>query len=261
MSTFIQEFIVQTEEQWQEVNLLLDQAETVSSVNIELYNALCRSVSILIVSHLEGFIKELAKNAIRDINNNKNFNELPISIQRTYCKKFIGFDEKSHPHYHKILNDMITDFSNIREFKITHESFLFDKNRNPKPDSFKTVLSRFGVSDLFENLNQSIFDEAFSSRVTLNRLVKIMMWHVKKATGSFPYSTSTSTLKLEKTKYSNGTTLWQEFLNDTNKIRHNIVHGNLFSNSESIESLRERVNKAKLFQLVSTYLLCDKLSE
>ncbi len=256
MATFINDYLIKLEEQWTEVDILIEQAKVSQDSNLELYNVICRSVSILVVAHMEGFIKGLAKNIVHDLNDNVTFEYLPKAVKKTYCKKYLGFDQAISKNYNGLLDEMCAEFSQYNDFKISYEPFLFDKNRNPKPDSIKSVLTRFGIADIFQNLNKSYFDGCFESRrKTINYLNKI-----KKVTSlstlSFPYRASNSKFKLNKSKYNGARTLWQAYLDDLNSMRHKIVHGNSFDNLVSIEQLVDDKNKAHLLQLVITYCMC-----
>ena len=75
MSTFVHYLTDSSEERWQEVNLLIDQASDKEGVDKPLYNALCRAIVVLIVAHFEGFMKELARSIVQDINQFSTFNK------------------------------------------------------------------------------------------------------------------------------------------------------------------------------------------
>lgn len=260
MSTFAYEFLNQLDEQWCEVDLLISEARSAQNQNKEeFYDVLCRSASFLIVAHLEGFVKGLTKCAIRDLNSQVQFKNMPAAIKRTYCKKFLGFDEKALPNYNDRINDMISDLDQSKDMKVCDAPFIFDKNRNPKPESIKIVFERFGVKDIFKCLHESIFDEAFSTRRKLKQLLNIMSWHIRKTLKEYPYKTKNVQLKLTPKNYPTRT-LWSEFLDETNRIRHSIAHGNSFSNDESIEAVEEKRDKARLFQLIAIYILYDAIN-
>ncbi len=104
MATFLSDFVQSLENNWEEVDTLLLHAEEVKDINLKLYNALCRSVTILIVAHLEGFIKDLIKNIVQDINRNCEFSNIPEALKRTYCKSYLGsnLDNKDKSYEAKI---------------------------------------------------------------------------------------------------------------------------------------------------------------
>ncbi|KFJ87934.1 hypothetical protein IJ23_09010 [Vibrio sp. OY15] len=259
MSTFINSYLSQLDEQWKEVILLIDQAELFIDSNVDFYNALCRSASILIVSHLEGFLKDLIKNLVRDLNSNKKYSELPIAVQRSYCKKYLGFDKNKFNNYHQLIDEMVVEFSEYDNFTISHEPFLFDKNRNPKPESIKIVLERFGIKDIFKLFHESKFDKCFESRRKTSHLLKRMKRLVSLSTNQYPYRASLSLFDLEASNYGGTRTLWQTYLDDINTIRHSIVHGNSFDNQVTTNQLKERQEQAYLLQLLIVYCLCAKV--
>lgn len=255
MATFINEYLEQLETQWKEVDILIDSANRCENSDPELFNAICRSTSVLIVAHMEGFIKDLAKNLIRDLNSNREFRDLPRAIQKTCCQGYLGFDVGAIPRYQDSIDDMILHLSDCTGYKLVPESFLFDKNRNPKPDSIQEVFKRFGHSDIFKSLHNSIFDEAFESDARLQRLLVVAQYFLKRKVSTFPFRVSIHKFNLGKNKY-NGRTLWQEFLDEINKVRHAIAHGNTFNNDENIRAIKTRRDKARLLQLVLIYVAC-----
>ncbi|TVO31303.1 HEPN domain-containing protein [Vibrio algivorus] len=244
----------------EEVTLLVDQAELFIDSNVDFYNALCRSASILIVSHLEGFLKDLVKNLIRDLNSNKKYSELPVAVQRSYCKKYLGFDQDKFKNYHQLIEEMVTEFSEYENFKINHEPFLFDKNRNPKPESIKIVLERFGIKDIFKHFHDSTFDKCFESRRKTSHLLKRMKRLVDLSTAQYPYKSKLNKFNLVSSNYGGARTLWQTYLDDINTIRHSIVHGNSFNNQVTTNQLKERQEQAYLLQLLIVYCLCAKVA-
>jgi hypothetical protein len=258
MNTFIYDYIERLDEQWNEVDILLDEAKKVQHINVELYHVLCRSASILMVAHFEGFTKDLCKNVISDLNHNCNYENIPTPIKMTGCKKYLGFDKKAIPDYDSKLRDMMEDLSKANNYSICYTAFLFEKNKNPKPDVLKEVLSRFGIEDVFKNLHESGFEGAFISKSSLERLLKRMRTIVKRSVEKFPYLCSDVKLKrfkLKPCKYS-GRTIWQTFLDDVNQNRHAIAHGNTFSNDNEHPGLVVKMNKIRLIQYIIIYLSC-----
>ena len=208
---------------------------------------------------MEGFIKGLTKSVVHDINKNLKFSEIPVAIQRTYCKRYLGFDSKAHPAYHNNISEMIGDFSQYDNFKITHEPFIYIDNKNPKPTSIKEILERFGVDDVFKNLHGSFFDSSFESGKKITRNLERLKKIILMVSYEFPYKSSLSRFSLEPKKYKDRT-LWQTFLDDLNNSRHKIVHGNVFENHVSIDDIKSQRDKVKTLQLLITYVLCSEIS-
>lgn len=258
MTTFIADYLDTVDLQWKEIDILASQAAKVEDSDFDLYNALCRSMTILIVAHMEGFVKGVVKNIISDFSNVK-FKDLPQSLKITYCKKHLGFDESAINGYHERVKNLISDFELSSDFKITHEPFIFDKNRNPKPDAIENIAARFGVNNLFQNLHNSRFDNVFSMtsteiRKSLPHLNKI----TKRRVSKFPYCIRKNIYKTKSKKYK-GRSLWETFLDDLNQKRHTIVHGNDFNNSTNVIALLELKDKVRVLQLCFILVLCSEL--
>lgn len=252
MSTNVTYYLAQLNIQWNEVELLISEAERVKDINQDLFNVLCRSASILIVSHLEAFTKDLCPVIVEDINNHCLFKEIPLALQKTACDKYI--DDQANKHH--FLKTIIEDLSRSHDFKICYKSFLFKKNNNPKPDIIKSTGVKFGINNIFENINDSIFDNAFISSNRTKKLLNQMLNILPASTKTYPYRTKKNIFSLKAKRYS-GKSVWEEFLNELNKSRHAIVHGNSFENNDDEASLREKMNKIRLFQLVIIYLICS----
>ncbi|MAD73771.1 MAG: hypothetical protein CML20_03030 [Rheinheimera sp.] len=259
MSTFISDYLVQLENQWKEIDLLIVEAgNSLNRGDTAFYDSLCRSISVLMVAHMEGYLKGVTKCLVGDLNDHLKFKELPAAIQRTHCKKYLGFDQDVLPKYQMVMTEMIDDLSSS-DIKISFEPFLFDNNRNPKPESLKIVCCRFGVNDIFANLHESIFDNTFESDVILSRQLRRFEKLVKLATNEFPYRAKVTNFGLMPKKYNGARTLWQSFLDNLNQIRHKIAHGNTFENFDGIADLKRRRDQVKLLKLVVTYVLCAKV--
>lgn len=153
------------------------------------------------------------------------------------------------------------DLEQAEGFKLPLEGFLFSDNgnRNPKPDILKSVLSKFGLKDVFKNLHDSSYEQIFESDSAAVRRLSLIKLITLKATSTFPYKANiTESSKLKPTKYS-GQTTWQEFINNINHIRHQIVHGNTFDNTVSPSELRSSVAKIRVFQYLITFLVCENI--
>ena len=253
MSTYLLDFIEQLDEKWKEIDILLDEAKKHEESRSSLYNAICRSITVLIVAHLEGFTKDIVKAVIKDINQEYKFGQIPIAMQRTYCRKYIGeATEKGGNHDHKI-NILIAKFSDM-ECGISYEPFLSYSNKNPKPNVIQKIFDNFGIKDVFKQLTGSIIDEVFSDsdRVIEEKIIALKKYVTENIT-TFPYTCSLDRLALIDNKNTSKTkkqrSLWESFLDDINHQRHEVAHGNNFENGESFGALNEIKNKVVYFQL------------
>lgn len=258
MTSFVADYLETVQEQWAEIDILAAEAKLIELEKSELYNALCRSITILIVSHMEGFVKGIVKSIISDYSN-VEFKNLPIAVKMTYCKRHLGFDESIFKDYHARIKSLINDFELTADFKVTHEPFLYDKNKNPKPDVLSEVAHRFGVKDIFKNLHDSRFDGVFSmSRTQIKQQLPILKRSTEKKVSEFPYKVRKGLFKTNPKKY-NGRSMWQLFLDDLNFKRHKIVHGNDFNNTTDIDTLLELKDKVCILQYSITLIICAEL--
>lgn len=257
MPTFLSEFTRELEQRWEEIDLLITQCEVAENGNPKLYSALSRSISVLIVAHLEGFTKDLVKTVIHDINQNANFSRLSIEIQRTYCRKFLGNQDNISGNYHVYVKQLIEKFSEI-QCSISHEPYLISENKNPKPDILKTIMNNFGIKNIFSNIKNSDFDEVFAdmSLVDIQQNAKIAKDILLEDLDKFPYSSELKTFKLNGTQVvNNERTLCQTFLDEINQKRHEVAHGNIFNNSEDPKVLKKRRFTVYYLQLMLIALI------
>jgi len=262
MATFLYDFVNNLNENWKEVDLLLLEAKKYENSNVDLYNALCRSITVLIVAHLEGFIKELVKAIIHDLNKNYTFKELSKSIQKTYCLKYLGNEtDTNSKSYQNKVNRLSEKFCEL-ECKISDEPF-FINNRNPKPDTLQTVFKNFGVKSVFAHLHDSKLDSVFSeSAKTTREDIQLQKAYILKSVISFPYSGDISRMNLEKAQGTmSKRTLWEEFLDQINMKRHGVAHGTNTDNSESVSVLETIKDKVVYLQLVLIELLVCEITK
>jgi hypothetical protein len=259
MSTFLSDFVEQLDEKWKEIDILLAEAKKHEESNSDLYNALCRSITVLIVAHLEGFTKDLVKVIVRDSNQEYSFDMLSIAMQRTYCTKYLGNPSDHNGNYDLKVKKLSEKFCEMKS-KISHEPFLMSSNKNPKPDVLKSIFKNFGVEDVFLNLNESALDEVFSE--TDNELedkITAIRKHLKAEITTFPYQCTAERLALNKSIKAKNIkrTLWQSFLDEINQKRHEVAHGNDFDNGESVKILDARKNRVVYLQLGLIELLAS----
>lgn len=259
MSTYILDFVQSIDENWKEVDTLLDHATDVKETDTNLYNALCRSVTVLIVAHLEGFTKDLIKNIIKDINANCNFTDIPKALKRTYCKKYLGNNsDNKDKGYEKKISILIDKFDDM-ECSISHEPFLFPSNKNPNSHIIKTIFSNAGVNSVFSCLHESELESIFSS--TNSELLEIntrLKDDINNIVSEYPYKIGAEKYGLNK-KSCTAKTIWEEFLEQINHKRHLVAHGNDFNNSDDVHELQTRKIKVVILQQLLILIICHKV--
>ena len=260
MATFLSDFVQSLENNWEEVDTLLLHAEEVKDINLKLYNALCRSVTILIVAHLEGFIKDLIKNIVQDINRNCEFSNIPEALKRTYCKSYLGsnLDNKDKSYEAKI-KKLIEKFDSIG-CSISHEPFLFPVNKNPNPHIINIIFNNTGIKNVFACLHESELEAIFSDSISeLTEKSNTFKEEINEMVAVFPYDIDAEKYNLRK-KPCPSKTIWEEFLDDINLKRHSVAHGNDFNNSVDVYELQMRKMKVVILQQLLTFIICHKIT-
>ena len=252
--TFINSRLEQIEKRFNEVQLLLDLAS--SSIDNEyLYVALCRSAQVLLVSHFEGLYKEICRDVIDDINSNTQFYEVKRDIFNSHCNYFIQSKDSDK----SVNNIKLKLWEAFKEHpsKLRSEPFLFVDNKNPAPEIIETILEKFGVNGFFKNIEGSDLDLVFEDQVSdINRLRKRLSIYLTKSTCNYPYTVDTSFYNPQITNDGNKKkhkTLWEDFLNNFLKERHNIIHGNTMGNPNDNESLSKA--KVKIEILIYAFII------
>lgn len=266
MSTFVHYLTDSSEERWQEVNLLIDQASDKEGVDKPLYNALCRAIVVLIVAHFEGFMKELARSIVQDINQFSTFNKTPTFIKRTFCRTFV--DIGTLENHDKSIEDKINrlvDMFDLLDTKFTSDPFLPESahgnNRNPSPTIISRVCSNFGVENVFLWMYNSKLDIVFNNYSSdVSQLISDLRSHTITNTQSFPYTIDISTFELKEVNSTRNIrrSLWETFIDELLRNRHDVAHGNSLENSLSVGQLAEFRDKAIVLEYALTLILCHK---
>ena len=259
MSTFLQEYISSLEDRWKEVDVIIDKAKAIKDDDFAFYNAICRSASILIVAHLEGFVKDLTKCVVSDLNRSGSFVDFPVAIKRTYCSKYLGSaSDKDLKAYYKKLDALILKLDEF-DCKISPEPFLFPRNKNPSASMLNTVFENFGVSNVFGYLHDSKVDDVFSMSISEIKKKNVeLKAAVILAAENYPYVVSFDELAFNK-RSPKGRTLWEEFIEQINQRRHSVAHGADFDNADDVSDLEMRKAKVELLQYALSILMAGSI--
>ncbi|WP_019864750.1 MAE_28990/MAE_18760 family HEPN-like nuclease [Methylovulum miyakonense] len=258
--TFIFSRLESIEKRFQEVDILLRFAEE-NQNNEEAYSTLCRSAHIILVAHFEGAIKEICRDVIDDINYNITYDKIPSKIFATYCDYFLvkeNNNEFSSKGKHKLKEKLSTAFGTSRA-TLKVEPFIFTEGKNLAPKIIETILKRFGLDDFFWSLKNSSLDVVFQdSRTEIEELENLLQNHINGNVIRYPYTVNRGIYNpdeniLTETKQK---TLWEEFIDDILKERHNIVHGQVLNNPYNHEDL----NKAKIKIKIVIYVFIINLA-
>lgn len=258
MATFLHEFVNDIQRKWKEIDILIGEAKVNININENLYNALCRSITVLSVAHFEGFVKDCLKSLINDLNRNMHFCDLPLSIKRTYCKKYLGSGLQNEDKlYYRRMDSLIKKFDEA-DAAISYEPFYFPTNKNPNPHILKTVLTNLGVNDIYSYLHESDFEIIFSSEYKeIYEKFNHLKLHTLAGTCIFPYTFADDIYNLKHKNIKNAKTLWEEFIDEFNMKRHDVAHGNNFDNSLDINDLEVNKLKIMIIELCFIIVICS----
>ncbi|KPU51088.1 MAE_28990/MAE_18760 family HEPN-like nuclease [Bacillus wiedmannii] len=255
--TYAALFVEEIEERWNEIDLLIEQIEQQQE---DFKNVLCRSTVVLLVAHLEGFIKEAASTLIKDMNLHVDFYDVPKAMKKTYSTLFLSLDKGG-----KIDNlkqkKLIEEFEQLNA-KLDVEPFLFEQNKNPSPANIEKILSKFGITDFFKVIHKSKLDIVFENNMSETRgLLEDLKDYTKKAVRKYPYEIDLERYDLqikEEGKLRRENSLWSTFLDDLLRHRHSIAHGSNFINEIDANDLVIFKNKVHIFQFAITLVLFSK---
>lgn len=241
--SFLNILILSFDNKWNEIELLIEKAKKYQSLDESFYNAICRSITVLLTAHLEGFVKILVKSVIDDLNSYSVFEDIPLPIKRTYCKKYLGSNpDNTDKNFQNKIDKLIAKFSELGS-KITSDPFFYSNNKNPNASIIKTVFSNFGVENIFSYFSGSKIDNAFEGNHSgIIEIITEFKAHIENNTKFFPYSVDIAQFGFKKRKKSNE--IWETFLENINQSRHKVAHGNEFNNVADITELE--MNKDKI---------------
>lgn len=256
IETAVYDFLETADDRWREIELLILKAEE-NKNDMEFYDALCRATIILMAAQLEGFVKDLIKAIISDLNDNVEFEVLPKAMKKTYIKYFVDNDNN-----HKInsLQDVFKEF----RVKLQATPFLLD-HKNAAPGIIEKYVKNFGIEDFFSYLHNSALDILFENEVEhSNKLIEEFKSYLVERIKNFPYTTELDTYNLVKdsikvNKRNREDFLWVNFLDNLMQARHSVAHGSLFNNDLTIETLKDYKRKSKILQYSIVTILTNKV--
>ncbi|MED4265962.1 MAE_28990/MAE_18760 family HEPN-like nuclease [Priestia megaterium] len=249
------EFLTLSEERWKEIDLLIDEINS-NKEDEEIYNVLCRSTIVLMVAHLEGYVKEAASALIDDLKYNVSFSELPTPIKKTYVSSFLNIDSQTKSDQQRI-KKLMDEFEKLNA-EIAVNPFLFEQNKNPSPSIVEKVMSNFGVNNFFGNIHESKLDDVFKNDLSETiKLLEELRTYTLNAVKHFPYNIDIGVFNIRerKDRIKRDHSLWVTFLDELLQKRHSIAHGSNFTNDLSDSLLSDFRNKAQILQYAIALVL------
>lgn len=255
MSTMAFDLFQNFDARWMEVNLLLNLAEEMEDTDPK-YNVLCRASIVLVVANLEGFLKEVLKNVIKDINLNNFFKHTSYQMKETFCGQFIDLSDKSLKKKVKRLVETLEEL----DTQYTIEPFLYENNRNPKVSVIDKLFSEVGGNNFFRYITDCDIEKVFENDTDYSQALIINMKNaIIRGTESFPYCVNLQQVPFNFTnKKVNKECLWNIFINETLKARHTVAHGVSFEDTMAKGEILNIIEKVKILELAYGLLICAK---
>lgn len=257
MTTNLHFFINETKSRWLEVDLLIQEAKKYEDQNNDLYHVLCRSASVFILAHLEGFYKGLVRCLIDDINENLCFKQIPSCLKHSYADLFCE-DVRNREKLINVLDN--------HEVKLTIDAFLPDKNKNISVDVIDGIFKKLGCKyPTFYILDVPKIQECFElGEKSLREKILMFFKIVDRDLKVFPYQIDLLkeeliNQKLDKQKNPRKS-FWNTFIDTVNIQRHHIAHGEVFDNLLSIQEIEKSRLKAEIMQFILTLYAAHHIS-
>lgn len=252
MTTQLQDAMKKLKPYRTEIDLLLDQAHQCEEKSrYKLANAICRSVCVLKISHFEGFLKWVSNAVILDLNKHVHFSELHEDIKRTNSKHFYKPSGDGGYQSNEVgIKRLLERFSKFN-VDLVADPFVSNGSANPKPASIQNLFSNFGVRNFFLVIDEHNYlsEPFFMTHSEFGDELRKIARRVDSNVSKFPYGVSKFPPVEQTVKAKNQRkTLWEDSLNEMNRMRHEVAHGTNFENERAAEALRSDYNKLLYLQ-------------
>lgn len=247
-----------------EMRTLVGKAHYYKEKDEGLYDALCRSASVLLVSHIEGFLNDLVSSICIDLNYFVNdFALMPESIKRYFVYKlsfFEGVPSKDIDKRVRVLMEFFEENSVPVNFGLVAAGE--QSGRNPSVKSIDKYFEPIGINKIVSSLHTDFYQRAFEGSTSATyRLLRECKAN-RSRVFSWPYSGfPEGEFKMPPRKgdpYA-GSSLWVTFIEEILKRRHKIAHGSTMENNESSVSLERDIAKAEAMMTGLMLFACGQI--
>lgn len=248
MSTSLFETCVAIEDRCTEVLLLIDQSSIAIELGNEaLYNALCRSTSILLASHLEGFLKECIRSIILDFNFHvPEFKDMPSAMRWTFCRKIAYFEGTPEKEIIERTKQLMTFFDK-NSVPLEFDAFTYKEtnNKNPSNSFIESSFDKIGVSKILNLFSTTLPSDIFQNDPAKEYFINRQLKRCRSNIYSFPYKQSPSNI-IGLPEQRPTTTIWHTFIEEIMSRRHKIAHGDTTENITTHTKLYGDVKKLRV---------------
>jgi hypothetical protein len=248
-----------------EIRILLAEAKKHEHDNLPLYEALCRSSSILLASHIEGFVKDITKSVRSDLNYNlKEFKKMPAALKRDFIQRISFYEGVPQKDIDKRIKQF-TAFFDDNHVPIEFEAFARKETegKNPSVKNIEQPFSKFGINEILSALNSDYFLQVFEDSPKKIHLMLREMKRCRSTLYFWPYS-SIDKERFGEMARESGTkpklqSLWVTFIEEIVTRRHKIAHGESLLNFASSQELEIEVDKAEVLMSGLLYFFCGSI--
>ncbi len=249
MSTALFDLAISVPKRIGELHILTDAAKFYERKDEPLYNALCRAASVLIASHLEGFLKDLTSSLVADLSYyHGSFSKMPAAMQRAFCEKIVFYEQTSRLEIDERIKQLIAFFSQ-NSVPIDMQAFTYKESSNKNATSafIDKALGRFGVPNIINSISGSRFENVFNNDTRTNYALVRDLKRFRSRLYRFPYLPLPQEygFQFEKLK-GKGQTLWHSFIEEVLIRRHKVAHGDTLDNESSWEDLQKDTVKLEV---------------
>lgn len=254
MSTAVFEVLQEIPGRMAELTLLIDRAREHETKDKPFYNALCRSCAVLLASHLEGYLKDLTRAFVLDMNFYLGeFSKLPEGLKRSFCLKiafYEGVDQKEIESRAK----KIKAFFEANSVEVDFSAFSYKENPNKNPSSsvIDSAFDKLGMSSIVQSISPCL-DGVFDNDPRENYRIRSDLKRFRSKTFEYPYRSLSDRYKFiqKPGKKAKGVsaTLWETFIQEVMSRRHRIAHGDTIENEVSWEDLEQDIGKMEVLML------------
>ena len=217
-----------------------------------IYDILCRSGSILIVSALEAFIKDLNTAIQSDLTSNiSKFSDMPKKMQREFSEKIVYFEGVPEADIKKRSNQLLKFFEN-NSVKIDMGAFNYREslNKNPSANMVDSAFNRYGINSILHCLSGSKFEAVFNNDSSTDFVLKREIIRLRATLFAFPYKPMPPSFDMKDwlplKAQSVPNSIWHTFLENMLRRRHGVVHADTRDNPTSWQAINDDSNKLEI---------------
>ncbi len=256
MSTSIHALVQDLDRRWDEVTVLMSIAEDLDYEDPKMI-PLCKALTVLMIANLEGYLQEVIKALIADINDNSYFKRTHYNMKRTQCLQYIPDPQSNASH----IKRLISKFEET-DIKYDVSAFIYDRGKNPKLSIIEKLYNSVGGNNFFGYISDCEIERIFENdRTYISEQVKKLRTNILSRTRSFPYTIDIRELGINTSPQTNKKDcLWSDFLDHILKYRHFAAHGNEASPLSVLE-IKVAFEKIKILELLFTALIGETAIE